>query len=122
MQMNYFVAGTNDMDRAISFYDRFFGHMGIKQAAQTDRMTYWVSDSFAFAIAHPYDQEPAAPGNGTMIGFAVRDANQVQALHALVLSLGGSDEGQPGPRGPYYSAYVRDLDQNKICISARQQA
>lgn len=118
MQMNYFVAGTNDMTAATGFYDALFGHMGIQQAARTDRMTYWMGDGFAFAVAKPFDGQPATHGNGTMIGFGVGTPQQVRALHQLVLSLGGKDEGAPGPRGPYYSAYVRDLDNTKICFSA----
>lgn len=118
MQMNYFVAGTNNMAAATAFYDQLFGHVGIAQAMRTERMTYWLGDGFAFAVAEPFDGEPATHGNGTMIGFNVGSADQVDALYRKVLELGGSDEGKPGQRGPYYSAYVRDLDNNKICLNA----
>ena len=33
-----------------------------------------------------------------------------------VLELGGTSEGEVMQRGPYYSAYVRDLDGNKLCF------
>lgn len=119
MQMNYFVAGTNDMDAAIAFYDQLFDHFGIAQAARTDRMTYWLGDGFAFAVAEPFDGQPATHGNGTMIGFHVGSPAQVDAIYRKVLDLGGAHEGEPGQRGPYYSAYVRDLDNNKICFNAQ---
>lgn len=118
MLMNYFVAGTNHMDAAIGFYDALFSHFDIAQAARTDRMTYWLGDGFAFAVAEPFDGQPATHGNGTMIGFNVGAPAQVDAIHAKALELGGVDEGRPGQRGPYYSAYVRDLDGNKICFNA----
>ncbi|WP_440959591.1 VOC family protein [Oceanicaulis sp. LC35] len=116
--MNYFVAGTNDMAAAIAFYDPIFARFGIVQAAQTERMTYWLGDGYAFAVAEPFDGQRATYGNGTMIGFNVGAPDQVDAIHALALELGGLNEGQPGQRGPFYSAYVRDLDGNKICFSA----
>ena len=53
-----------------------------------------------------------------MIGFHVGAPEQVDAIYKRVLELGGTDEGKPGQRGPYYSAYVRDLDGNKICFNA----
>jgi predicted lactoylglutathione lyase len=81
-------------------------------------MTYWLGDGFAFAIARPFDTKPATPGNGTMVGFEVGCEEEVQRLHALALDLGGQCAGAPGQRGPKYSAYVRDLDANKICLSA----
>lgn len=118
MRMHYFVAGTNDMDAATRFYDEIFAHFGIRQAAKTDRMTYWLGDGFAFAVAEPFDGKPATNGNGTMIGFNVGEADQVDEVYRKALELGGADDGGPGQRGPYYSAYVRDLDNNKICFSA----
>lgn len=118
MHMNYFVAGTNNMKAAIRFYDQLFSHFGIVQAAQIDRMSYWLGDGFAFAVAAPFDGKPATHGNGTMIGFHVGAPEQVDAIYRTVLELGGTDEGKPGQRGPYYSAYVRDLDGNKICFNA----
>ena len=45
-----------------------------------------------------------------MLGFNVESVEEVNRLHAKVLELGGSCEGQPNQRGPMYSAYVRDLD------------
>jgi catechol 2,3-dioxygenase-like lactoylglutathione lyase family enzyme len=118
VQMNYFVAGTNNMAAAIAFYDQIFSHFGVAQAARTERMTYWLGDGFAFAVAEPFDGEPASHGNGTMIGFNVGAPDQVDAIHRKAVELGGIDAGQPGQRGPFYSAYVRDLDNNKICFSA----
>ena len=36
-------------------------------------------------------------------------------IHALALSLGGTCEGPPGPRGDtFYGGYFRDLDGNKL--------
>jgi len=114
MKINYFVLGTNNMDAAIQFYDALFADTGINRTLQTGRMTYWQSEDFAFALAIPFDQQAATHGNGTMLGFNVESVEEVNRLHEKALGLGGSCEGEPNQRGPMYSAYVRDLDGNKL--------
>lgn len=118
MKLNYIVLGTNDMAKAIHFYESLFDGTDIEQILSTDRMTYWQGDGFTFALALPFDQQPATHGNGTMIGFSLNSSDDVTRLHAKALELGGTCEGTPKQRGPYFSAYVRDLDQNKLCFGA----
>ena len=68
-----------------------------------------------FSVMKPFDGQSASVGNGTMVALAAKDPEQVQALHAKALALGGRDEGAPGPRGTgFYGAYFRDLDGNKL--------
>ena len=117
MKMNYFVVGTNNMDAAIQFYDGLFDQAGFQKLIPADRMTYWLGQDFAFAVAVPFNEEAATNGNGTMVGFSVGSVEEVQRLYHKALELGGYCEGEPGQRGPRYSAYVRDLDNNKICFS-----
>ncbi|MEM8591476.1 MAG: VOC family protein [Pseudomonadota bacterium] len=117
MNMNYFVVGTNDMPAAQAFYTALFAGQGLSQMSPSDRMTYWLGENFAFALAIPIDEKPATSGNGTMVGFSTGSEEEVRRLHALALSLGGTDDGAPGQRGPKFSAYIRDLDNNKICLS-----
>lgn len=117
MKMNYFVIGTNDMHAAKTFYDALFAPSGLRSMSPSDRMTYWVGEGFAFAAAIPFNEKPATTGNGTMVGFCVGSPEEVKRMHALTIELGGKCEGAPGQRGPRYSAYVRDLDGNKLCLS-----
>jgi len=117
MKMNYFVIGTNNMKSATEFYDSLFANAGLNKVALVERMTYWLGEDFAFAVAIPFDKNPATHGNGTMIGFSVGTAEEVKRLHKKAIELGGTSEGLPKQRGPRFSAYVRDLDKNKICIS-----
>ena len=53
-----------------------------------------------------------------MVGFACANNKEVQTAHAMALSQGGMNEGDPGPRplyGPdFFGAYCRDLDGNKM--------
>ena len=53
-----------------------------------------------------------------MIGFNVGSSDEVERLHSKAIELGGICVGAPGHRGPKFSAYVRDLDKNKIVFSA----
>lgn len=118
MKMNYCVLGTNNLQASIAFYDALFEQTDLKQMLSTDRMTFWQCDEFAFAIATPFDEKPATHGNGSMIGFELGSIDKVKAFHKKVIELGGYCEGEPGQRGPKFSAYVRDLDNNKIVFSA----
>jgi predicted lactoylglutathione lyase len=117
MKMNYFVVGTNDLAAAKTFYDALFAQSGLESMSPSDRMTYWLGDDFAFAAAIPFDAKPATYGNGTMVGFCVGGKEDVRRMYALAIELGGTCEGAPDQRGPRFSAYVRDLDGNKICLS-----
>ena len=117
MKMNYFVVGTNNMIAAKGFYDALFSQSGLQCMTPSERMTYWISEEFAFAVAIPFDENPATYGNGTMVGFSVGDKEEVKRIYALAIKMGGNCEGQPNQRGPKYSSYIRDLDGNKLCIS-----
>ncbi|MEP0943117.1 MAG: VOC family protein [Rhizobiaceae bacterium] len=117
MKTNYFVVGTNDMDKATSFYTALFEASDLQRLSPSPRMTYWVGEEFAFAAAIPFDEAPATIGNGSMVGFAVGTREEVVKMHALAVTLGGTCEGEPNQRGPRFSAYVRDLDGNKLCFS-----
>ena len=116
MKMNYFVFGTNDMQRAAAFYDALFDDSGIDKMHAEGRMTLWASEDFMFALAEPFDGNAATAGNGTMVGINVESAATVDRLYRRALDLGGTDDGEPGVRSGRYSVYVRDLDHNKICL------
>lgn len=110
MKLDYCVFGTNNMEEAIKFYDSLFDRSELNQVLTTDRMTFWQCEDFAFAIAKPFNREPATNENGTMIGLNVGSIEEVERLHTKAIALGGTCEGEPGQRGPKYSAYVRDLE------------
>ena len=116
MKMNYFVFGTNNKEKLVVFYDELFDGSGLNKIQEQGRMVLWGNDEFMFAIAEPFDENPASTGNGTMLGFHVETIEEVNRLHKKALELGGSSEGDPRIRSNMHSAYVRDLDNNKICF------
>lgn len=103
------------MHASANFYDTIFEKAEMNKIS-TEKMTYWMCEEFAFAIAEPFNEEPASNGNGTMVGFDVGSKDEVIRLYEKVIEMGGTSEGEPGDRGPRFSAYVRDLDKNKICL------
>jgi predicted lactoylglutathione lyase len=116
MKMNYFVLGTNNMQSAVQFYDELFEGSKINKMHAEGRMTLWTGDDFMFALAEPFDGEEATAGNGTMIGFNLGSSSEVERLYNKALAIGGLDEGSPRIRSGRFSAYVRDLDKNKLCF------
>jgi catechol 2,3-dioxygenase-like lactoylglutathione lyase family enzyme len=121
---SHVTLGTNDLPRAIAFYDRILallgiarqesdlekGHAGYAAAPETTPQIW---------LMRPIDGRLARVGNGVTVAFEAPDRATVDAVHAAILAAGGRDEGGPGLRphyhADYYGAYARDLDGNKLC-------
>lgn len=115
--IGYVTLGTNDLARGAKFYDAIAKEMGIERMMETERYIAWGTPGggAGIGLTLPFDGKPATVGNGVMVALAARDKAQVDRLHQLALSLGGKDEGAPGPRGGgFYAGYFRDLDGNKL--------
>ena len=114
------MLGTNDLERAASFYDPLLGLFGATRIFSMPRTVAWGSRGPEFAVCVPHDGQPASVGNGTMIALSAPTRVMVGEVHAKALALGGTDEGAPGIRGTdqngFYGAYFRDPDGNKICV------
>ncbi len=116
--IGYLTLGTNDLARAAAFYDALLAEIGGKRWMETERSIAWSAapGTPGLSICKPFNGEAATAGNGTMIALAAGSQEKVDDLHRKALSLGATDEGAPGLRGPtYYGAYWRDLDGNKLC-------
>ena len=115
--VGYVTLGTNDFQRAAKFYDELLAVLGGKRAMEMDRFIAWSSGSNMMSIIKPFDGKSATVGNGVMVALSATSREQVDAVHAKALALGGKDEGAPGPRGDgFYAGYFRDLDGNKLNV------
>lgn len=120
--IGYATVGTNDPAKALPFYDAVLGELGAKKAFDSPkggRLYSRTPGKFEFSVTPPFDGSPATAGNGTMIALAADTQDQVRAVYAKAIELGGACEGEPGWRGPeggFYGAYFRDLDGNKLCV------
>jgi len=134
--LTYVYFGTNDLDRAVRFYDSILAPIGMPRCvtgdAEWDRVAAgWglYEDGgmreLGFWVGKPFDGQPATTGNGTMVAFRARSWSEVDEFHAAALANGGRCDGAPGLRlhyGPeFYAAYVRDPDGNKLAAVCRGQ-
>ena len=132
--LTYVYFGTNDLARAIAFYDAVLAPLGMQRCVTGDpewdrRSAGWgiyEQDGLrelGFWIGLPNDGLPATVGNGAMAAFRARSWREVQDFHAAALAQGGICEGAPGLRPQYnpdfYAAYVRDPDGNKLAAVCR---
>lgn len=121
----YTMLGTNDLDRAVRFYDPIMALLAQPRVGGDDRLVTWGSyddyDKPGFSIGLPVNGQPATFGNGTMLAFRAETTDLVDRLYAAAIQAGGTDEGGPGPRPDvwpgFYSAYVRDPDGNKVSFA-----
>lgn len=118
--IGYVTIGVSDMERAKTFYTDLLSDRGAKVTLDAGRIAFIGNEPGApmLAVCEPYDGETCAPGNGTMVAFEADSKEHAQALYEKAISLGASDEGEPGQRVPdrFYGAYARDLDGNKLCF------
>jgi predicted lactoylglutathione lyase len=115
--IGYVTLGTNDFERAASFYDALLGEIGAKRAMEMETFIAWgtAPNTPMVSVIKPFDGKPATVGNGVMVALMMDSKEKVDRLHKKALELGGKDEGKPGPRGDaFYAGYFRDLDGNKL--------
>ena len=121
---SHVMIGTNNLDRAKTFYDAVLGTLGVPPGFVDRHRTFWRTPTGTFSVSLPINGAPATICNGGTIGFACNSAEEADAWHATGLAQGGSTcEEPPGLREggavKLYLAYLRDPDGNKICALYR---
>jgi catechol 2,3-dioxygenase-like lactoylglutathione lyase family enzyme len=120
---SHIMIGTNDLDRAKSFYDKVLGTLDVPPAMVDRHRIFYRTKTGTFSVSKPINGEPATFANGGTVGFAASSPEQVHAWHEAGLAAGGKTCEEPpglreGPAG-FYLAYLRDPDGNKICALHR---
>ncbi len=121
---SHIMVGTNDLDKAKTFYDAVLGAVGIAPAVVDGCRIFYIAPTGIFSVSLPIDGQPATAGNGATVGFACSSPAQADAWHAAGVANGGATcEDPPGVReggmGKMYLAYLRDPDGNKLCALHR---
>ncbi len=121
--IGYVTIGAKDSEASGKFYDAVFSAFGHERKFADGG---WIGygpkgkEENSVFVCPPFDKQLTSFGNGMMIAFKAKDADEVKAAHAAGLKNGGRDEGAPGYRPPekqsWYGAYLRDPTGNKICI------
>jgi catechol 2,3-dioxygenase-like lactoylglutathione lyase family enzyme len=121
---SHIMIGTNDLEKAKTFYDGLLATLGVPPAMVDGHRIFYLTPTGVFSVSKPINGEPATAPNGGTIGFAAKSSEVADAWHAAGLSLGGTTcEDPPGVRegatGKMYLAYLRDPDGNKLCALHR---
>lgn len=120
--IGYVTLGTNDLPRAVNYYDALFGSIDAGRFMEEEGyFVAWATEPEApsVAVSVPFNKEPATVGNGVMVALFMESPAKVDAFYKTALELGGTCEGKPGfrPEGNnkgFYGGYFRDLDGNKL--------
>jgi len=122
---SHVMLGANDIQESKAFYDAILGVVGIKPGVIDEKgRCFYFTDAGIFALSKPIDGQPASHGNGSTIGFAMKNPEQADAWHAAGVANGGTTcEDPPGVREgggmKLYLAYLRDPSGTKICALHR---
>jgi catechol 2,3-dioxygenase-like lactoylglutathione lyase family enzyme len=109
---------VSDFERSKAFYREALGVLGIELLYE---QKFGTSDyvggfgkerpTFFIASGRPLRGE-------THVAFTAASRSEVQAFYTVALSVGGRDNGAPGPRphyhANYYAAFVLDPDGNNV--------
>ncbi|MFN3163938.1 MAG: VOC family protein [Pseudohongiellaceae bacterium] len=119
------MLGSNDLDKAKTFYDAVLGELGHEPGVVDDKgRVFYFSQYGTFALTKPIDGVDASCGNGETIGFRAESPEHADAWHKAGLAAGGTAiENPPGIREnagrKLYIAYLRDPDGHKVCAMHR---
>ena len=108
---------VSDIERSKAFYREALGALGIsllyEQSFPDGQVVGFGTDRSNFFIAS------GRPLRGeTHIAFTAASQAEVNAFYSIAISMGGKDNGPPGPRPHYrpgyYAAFVFDPDGNNV--------
>lgn len=121
---SHIMIGTNNLDRAKTFYDKLLGTLGVAPGFVDRHRVFYRTKTGTFSVTVPIDGKPASPANGGTIGFLAASPEDADAWHATGIANGGTTcEEPPGIRGmgdlKMHIAYLRDPDGNKLCAVYR---
>jgi catechol 2,3-dioxygenase-like lactoylglutathione lyase family enzyme len=121
---SHVMIGTNDLEKAKSFYDALLGTLGVPPGRVDRHRVFYRTKTGVFSVSKPIDGKLATPANGGTVGFVAASPEQADAWHATGVAHGGKTCEDPpgvreGPQGKIYLAYLRDPDGNKLCAAHR---
>lgn len=117
--MSHVSIGSNQLDRALEFYDAVMPSIGARRITTVPDMAVAYGRQFPeFWVQIPHDGGTAETANGVHFAFMVDSAEAVHRFYQAAIDAGARDDGEPGPRphytDAYYGCFVRDPDGHKI--------
>ena len=96
---SHVMIGTNDLEKAKSFYDALLGTLGVPPGRVDRHRIFYRTKTGTFSVTKPIDGKPATPANGGTIGFTAETPEAAAAFHAAGVAQGGTPcEDPPGIR------------------------
>ena len=96
---SHVMIGTNDLEKAKSFYDALLGTLGVPPGRVDRHRIFYRTKTGTFSVSLPIDGKPAMPANGGTIGFTAASTAEADAWHAAGIAHGGKTcEDPPGVR------------------------
>jgi catechol 2,3-dioxygenase-like lactoylglutathione lyase family enzyme len=103
---------VRDIARSRAFYERALQPLGVRVVESSEGAGFAIDDQDFWIM----EQEMAA--GSVHVAFASPDRETVDAFHVAAIQAGGVDNGPPGLRPQYHSAYyaafVLDPDGNNV--------
>ena len=105
---SHVMIGTNDLDKAKSFYDALLGTLGVPPGRVDRHRIFYRTKTGVFSVSLPVDGKPATHANGGTIGFSADSAEQADTWHATGIANGATTcEDPPGVRAGSHTTRAR---------------
>lgn len=116
--IDHISIGVSDLERSSGFYAAVLGALGMTRLVAREGTIGFGKRYPEVWLNHRPSMAPVATATGIHICLRARSEDIVRAFHTAALAHGGSDDGPPGPRQaamtPYFAAFVRDPDGNRL--------
>jgi catechol 2,3-dioxygenase-like lactoylglutathione lyase family enzyme len=120
MPIDHLGLAVLDFRKSRDFYVQALAPLGMKVVMESDG---WVMFGKA-GRGEFFVSQKGESANGNHIAFAAENRDQVRAFHDAAIAAGGRDNGAPGIRQKYHSAYyaafIFDPDGNNIEAVCRE--
>ena len=123
--IDHVSVGVSDLAKSAAFYEKLLAPLGYARLVERAHTVGFGKKYPEFWINLRPGMMPAQE-SGVHICLRARSEAAVSAFHAAALAAGGRDDGAPGMRPastrPYFAAFIRDPDGNKIEAATFAQA
>src|SRR3981189_3536306 len=92
---SHIMIGTNDLDRAKTFYDALLGTLDVRPAKVDRHRIFYFTKTGTFSVSKPINGEPATCANGGTIGFTAASPEQADAWHVAGVAHGATAFEKP---------------------------
>ena len=109
---------VRDIKASARFYEALLAPLGMTRVREWPKSVGFGKTYPEFWLNERGQLKPAAADSGAHICLRAPDTAAVDAFHAAALAAGARCDGPPGMRPQYsphyYSAFIRDMDGNRI--------